>query len=167
MALARYVLEGHNYMVSDEFLDRGLVGAETIQNPGRVVPMLGATYEARIAADPGQFLALDAPLRWQPRGVQLRLSRGSFPDEVDAAWGEWDVLNDPRSRIRNLEAAWTRSGQPGTFSDELNRRGIVGSRYRDGNSRDRTGADQHNLVVFGDDPISVTRRYQRGGLAGV
>jgi hypothetical protein len=164
---ARHVLGGYTEMAADELAGRGYAGAHLLtDNPHRVVPALGATYEARIAGDPGQFLSLDAPLRWQPEQVRRSLRRGDWPDQMDEAWRNWDWLSDQQARILGLERAWARSGQPGSFSDELNRRGIVGSRFRDGNTRNSTGADSHNLVVFGDDPISITRRYQRGGLAG-
>jgi hypothetical protein len=158
----------------------GGLGAEALDRlpnmPYRVVPNLGATYETRLRADPGQLLSLDDRMAWQPREVRQAIEGGRWGPAAEEflALG-WDRLSDPRTRVAGLQQAWRRDheawGSPPEFSapqhveDELSRLGVPGARYRDGNSR-HSGPPSHNVVVYQDAPIEVVRRYRRGGLAG-
>ena len=106
----------------------------------------GHMYEVAIDADPKAFLAYDRPLSDQ--GLSYLQDFVRSPDNGLTGGG----------LLRILERDYGRAGA----AQALDQAGIPGVRYLDGMSRG-SGDGSHNIVTFGDDIVSILRKY---GLAG-
>jgi len=125
----------------------------------------GHMYEARINANPADFLDWDKPLA-QQRGALEKLKQIQLDDAAKAdLGGDLSLLHGaqrPRDFYDTLASLSNIGGVSGA-SDKLKKAGIPGIKYKDAGSRG-VGDGTSNFVVFDDKLVEILKKY---GLAGI